>query len=119
MIADFAIVAPPPDLADALGVERVLVEAVEMHGDALFRGAYRTWEKVSRSFVPGEAIPVTREQEDALVHLFCEARRLQATDDVTAIRDADYRHSRDAARPVPKRWSGGTLNHRARAARMR
>jgi hypothetical protein len=93
--SDFAIVHLSSDLAAALGVERrVLVEALEMTGGAVFRGLYSRWKQRGRTFMPEQAITVPDEHHAALEELFVAARRLRPTDDAATVREADYQHAK-------------------------
>lgn len=94
MDSEYQLVKLPADLAAAIGHERIFVEALEMTGAAMFRGAYAGVKRVGDGLVGMGPIDVPREHEAALEALFCEARRLRVTDDADTIREADYRHSK-------------------------
>lgn len=94
MDSDFAIVTLPPDLAAVFGTERLLIEALSLAGDAILRGAYRTWSGKRGAYAPGETAYVAPEHVPALEALFTAAMRLKATDDADTIRVADYQHAK-------------------------
>lgn len=94
MDSDFAIVTLPPGLAAVFGTERLLIEAVALSGDAILRGAYRTWSGKGGAYAVGETAYVAPEHVTALEALFTAAMRLKSTDDADTIREADYRHAK-------------------------
>lgn len=94
MDSDFAIVTLPPDLAALLGADRVLIEALAMHGCAVIRGVYTAWEVRSAGFDGTVATSVTRAQESALEALFVAAHGLAASNDASTVRDADVANTR-------------------------
>lgn len=94
MDSEYQLVTLPADLAAAIGHERIFVEALELTGGALFRGAYAGAKRVGGVLVGMGPIDVPREHEAALEALFCKARRLRPTDDADTIREADYRHAK-------------------------
>lgn len=92
MESDFAVVTLPPELAAHYG-PRLLVEALAMTGAAVFRGAYRTWNRTGKVYAPGEPVAVAKEHRAALEEAFVEALRLQATDDAVTINDTVSKHA--------------------------
>lgn len=111
MDSDYAIVTPSPDLAAALGSPRVMVEALELCGDAIFRGAY-----VPNGDEPGEKIAVTPEQAAQLIRLFCEVRRVKVTDDLLLMTVRHYK-DRSAGRYVKHTGDSRCMMHRMRGRR--
>ena len=95
--SDFALVDLPPDLAQVLGHERIFVEAMEMVGAAVFRGAHGGLKRVDGGMVGVGRIEVPSEHEATLEALFVAARQLRPTDDVLTIRDADHEHAKERA----------------------
>ena len=94
MDSEYQLVTLPADLAAAIGHERIFVEALELTGGALFRGAYGRVKRVDGVLTGVVPIEVPREHEAVLEALFCEARRLRPTDDAATIREADYQHAK-------------------------
>lgn len=94
MDSEYQLVTLPADLAAAIGHERIFVEALELTGGALFRGAYGSVKRVGSVLTGVVPIEVPREHEAALEALFCEARRLRPTDDAATIHEADYQHAK-------------------------
>lgn len=94
MDSEYQLVTLPPNLAAALGRKQIVIEALELTGGALFRGAYRGLKRVDGGMVGVGPIEVPSEHVEALEALFVAARRLRSTDDAATIREADYQHSK-------------------------
>lgn len=69
-MTDTKILPLPPDLAAALGAEKILMEAVPLAGDAIFRGAWRTWHEEDGVLVGDEEVRPDEAQRAALEELF-------------------------------------------------
>ena len=88
------VITLPPDLAAALGAEKILMEAVPLAGDAIFRGTWRSWSDENGVLVGRDEIFPDADTQRALEALFTKAMKSKATDDAAMIREADYQHSK-------------------------
>lgn len=115
MESDYQLVTLSPELAAALGHERLFVEAVELAGGAIFRGAWMGMRGEGTTMVPQGRVDVPREHEAALEQLFAEACRAGRGPEYHDARHASGR-ARGAARGIKTYGNSfGTLSRNRRA----
>jgi hypothetical protein len=109
MPTDFAIVVLPEDLARLCDTARVLVEAIETDGDAIFVAAACAWTIGESGYeVPqGGWIDVPEEHRREVERLFVAARKQQRGPDYHDARHAPQPASRPLKQYAPVRYTPG------------
>lgn len=99
--SDFAIVDLPAELARRCGADRVLVEAVEMHGAAILVGVARDWVVLGANYnVPPSAwLDVPLIDVPIFERLFVETRKQAHGPDYHDARHA-WRNAKPASEPL-------------------
>lgn len=108
MTPDLAVVTLSPELAAALGAERVLVEAVELHGAAIVQGFAVHWIEQDGGYDVAAWRSVPEKHRAEIEHLFVEARRPVLVASYEEIRHSVPRAATWPSKPcAPVRYSPG------------